>query len=181
VSAIAQLHDFPICVFDLPSMSNKDFKRYWSESRSYSPCIVLIEDIDNVFQGRTNITKGDTADSLTFDCLLNTISGVQDSDGILLIITTNNIERLDEALGKPRTDKHINGTFISTRPGRVDRVLELKTMDEDCRRRLASRILNESPEFIEKLIKDGDGDTGAQFQERCSQVALSEYWRKKKL
>jgi hypothetical protein len=179
VSAIAQYHDFPICVFDLSSMSNNEFKDYWNTAQSYAPCIVLIEDIDNVFHGRTNITKRESKDSLTFDCFLNTISGVQNSDGILLIVTSNDIDKLDEAIGKPRTDKHVNGTFISTRPGRIDKVLELKIMDKDCRLRLAQRILSDCPEFIPQIVENGEGDTGAQFQERCSQVALSEYWRRK--
>lgn len=179
VSAIAQYHDFPICVFDLSSMSNNEFKDYWNDAQSYAPCIVLIEDIDNVFHGRINITKRESKDSLTFDCFLNTISGIQNSDGILLIVTSNDIDKLDEAIGKPRTDKHINGTFISTRPGRIDKVLELKIMDKDCRLRLAQRILSDCPEFIPQIVENGDGDTGAQFQERCSQVALSEYWKRK--
>jgi len=180
ISAIAQLYDLPVCIFDLSSMSNRDFKRNWKEALSNAPCIVLMEDIDNVFKGRDNITKSDFKDSLTFDCFLNTISGIENSDGILLMLTTNKIEELDEALGKPRTDKHINGTFISTRPGRIDRVLELKVLDEECRNMLAQRILSDCPDFIEKTVKDGEGDTGAQFQERCSQVALREYWKGKR-
>lgn len=104
---------------------------------------------------------------------------MENSDGVVLMITTNKVEDLDEALGRPRTDKHINGTCISTRPGRIDRVLELPLLDEKCRIKIAERILCDFPKFIDKVVKDGDGDTGAQFQERCSQIALREYWENK--
>jgi len=75
--------------------------------------------------------------------------------------------------------KDQNGSCISTRPGRIDRVLELKTLDEKCRRKIAERILIDCSELIDATVKNGDGDTEAQFQERCSQIALKEFWDKK--
>ena len=60
----------------------------------------------------------------------------------------------------------------STRPGRIDRVLELGELDEAGRRKLASRILEEWPGEWETVIDEGLGDTAAQFQERCTRRAL---------
>jgi len=79
-------------------------------------------------------------------------------------------------LGVPRKDKAANGTMISTRPGRIDRALELKELTEECRLKIAGRILKDSPEHINEIAKNGAGDTGAQFQERCTQIALERYW-----
>lgn len=179
ITAIGQYLDLPIIIFDLSTMDNSEFYNYWKEMLSRTPCIALIEDIDGVFKGRENINKTANNQGLSFDCFLNCISGVENSDGVLLMITTNKVEDLDEALGRPRSDKHINGTHISTRPGRIDRVLELPLLDQKCRTKIAERILCDFPKFIEKTVEDGEGDTGAQFQERCSQIALREYWENK--
>ena len=178
VNAVAQYVDMPIHIFDLSTLSNMEFHNEWTAMQCSTPCIALVEDIDATFCGRDNITKCEMGDSLTFDCFLNCISGIQNSNGVFLIITTNNIKDLDEALGKPRSDRAMNGTHISTRPGRLDRVLEFKILDEMCRRKIADRILEDCKELIETTIKEGEGDTGAQFQERCSQIALKNYWEK---
>lgn len=179
VRAIGMLLDVPIHLFDLSGMSNYEFYREWNQTISCAPCIALIEDVDSVFKGRENVASKSSSmkDHLTFDCFLNCISGVEKADGILLFITTNNIQYLDEALGRPRTDTKPNGTNISTRPGRIDQAIELKQLDKSCRQKIAERILIDSKELIAKVVEKGEGDTGAQFQERCSQVALKCYWK----
>lgn len=163
--------DMPIFVYDLATLSNEELTRRWKKMQNEVPCIALLEDIDNIFDGRENKIN----DDLTFDCLLNCISGVNGSEGVLLFATTNQIDKLDVALGTP-TEKDMN---ISTRPGRIDRVLKLDVLDVTCRKILADRILKDCQEYIEKIVKDGEGDTGAQFQERCTQIALKEYWKDK--
>jgi len=118
---------------------------------------------------------------LSFDCLLNCIDGVEKSDGIFTIITTNDISKIDPALGQPR--KLPDGTleFISSRPGRIDKAIELTYMEYDDKLIMADRILNEYPQGLEQMLdflkKYPDLlETPAQFQERCSQLALSYFW-----
>lgn len=121
---------------------------------------------------------------LSFDCLLNCIDGVEKSDGIFTIITTNDINKIDPALGQPR--KLPDGTveFISSRPGRIDKAIELTYMEHPDKLLMADRILNEYPEGLEQMFeflrKYPDlQETPAQFQERCSQLALSYFWMAK--
>ena len=118
---------------------------------------------------------------LSFDCLLNCIDGVKKSDGIFTVITTNHIEHIDAALGQPR--KMPDGTleFISTRPGRIDKAIELTVMDAKDKLVMANRILGDYPEAIEEMrdwLKKYEDlpETPAQFQERCAQLALSFFW-----
>jgi SpoVK/Ycf46/Vps4 family AAA+-type ATPase len=165
------------------------------------PCIALIEDIDNVFHGRENVARknqpmpflmprrkdDDGGDAppptpLTFDCLLNCLDGVERSDGIFTIITTNDISKIDAALGQPR--KLPDGTleFISTRPGRIDKAVELTYMESGDKKRMARRILGEYPEEHAKVLEFIDRyadlqETPAQFQERCGQIALAKFWK----
>jgi SpoVK/Ycf46/Vps4 family AAA+-type ATPase len=130
VRAIGQDLDMPIMAFDLATMSNDDFLKSWDETLSRTPCIALIEDIDGVFNGREHVAKSTVNQQVSFDCLLNCISGVKRADGVFLIITTNNPEKLDLALAGP------DGGMPS-RPGRIDRVLALKSLDEIARRDIA--------------------------------------------
>ncbi len=64
-------------------------------SRISNDSILLIEDIDTVFDGRKPVLENT---KLTFSGLLNALDGVATKDGLTTIITTNHIEKLDPAL-----------------------------------------------------------------------------------
>ena len=173
--ALAMSFDLPIFIFDISGMSNNDFVESWEMMMASTPCIALIEDIDANFDGRTNIgASNPNVAHLTFDCLLNSISGVKQADGVFLIVTTNHVEKLDPALGIPDT------TGKSTRPGRIDKAIHLGLMAEPQRRQLANHILSDYTELVEETIKLGEGETAAQFQSRCATLALDRFWADKK-
>lgn len=174
VRALAEELDLPIWVFDLSTLSNEELLRSWKRMMTTAPCIALIEDLDAIFEGRENMYKEHS--TLTFDAVLNCLDGIDRSNGCFVVMTTNNIDKLDPALGIPCKD---HADAVSTRPGRIDRVMELREMDERCRRLLAERILSECPEYVDDLVAKGQGDTGAQFQERCARAALAWHWEHK--
>ncbi len=66
---------------------------------------LLIEDIDALFVERKSETM------ISFSSLLNCLDGIATKRGLIVFLTTNHIERLDEAL---------------IRPGRVDSCIEFK-------------------------------------------------------
>lgn len=223
--AMAEDLDLPIFVYSLADMSNFSFMRAWTEMRASAPCIALIEDVDNVFHGRTNVSQGMRRDyfgamrlqttqkaneqervnnqapsankdkdasqggyddlfdvgRLSFDCLLNVLDGVERNDGVFVVMTTNDLSRIDPALGQPRKRPDGAVEFISTRPGRIDRAIELTWMTPECMRTLARRILGEYPKALAEVLTFVEAhpdleETPAQFQERCSQVALRCFW-----
>jgi hypothetical protein len=163
--AIAEDLDLPIFAFDLASLHNNELQQEWIKMLTEVPCMALIEDVDAVFEKRRNVTGRDRQ-HLTFDCLLNCIDGVDRADGLLVVITTNRLEMVDAALGRP------DATVGSTRPGRIDRVVELPPLDDHGREKIAKRILRDWPGHWRSLVNEGRGDTGAQFQERCTRIAL---------
>jgi hypothetical protein len=163
--ATAQDLDLPVFVYDLASLYNNELQQEWSRMLAEVPCMALIEDIDTVFDLRRNVS-GRGRQHLTFDCLLNCIDGIERADGLFLVITTNRVEKIDPALGC--SDR----AGLPTRPGRIDRLLELKPLSELGRHKIAMRILAEWPQFAAKLVHEGDGDTAAQFQERCARRAM---------
>lgn len=171
VRAIAQKLNIPIVVFNLSTMSNRDFLSAWEDASSYLPAIFLFEDMDAVFDKRINLCSTATSKGVSFDILLNTIDGVNNTDGILLIITTNHIDKLDDALGTI-----YNG--ISTRPGRIDRVLKFERLDLKGKEKIANRIFAGIDSSLWRhLLYENENDTGAQFQFRCSSLALK-LWKK---
>ena len=203
--AFAEDMNMPIYVYNLAEMSNQELMKTWTEMQTNTPCIALIEDIDNVFHGRENVVRrpsmfpmmmGDKKEGdkegdkgrggfgamLTFDCLLNCLDGVERADGIFTVITTNDLSKIDPALGLPRQLPDGTTEFISTRPGRIDKAVELTYMEAADKKKMAGRILGayerERLEMLAFIEKFPDlQETPAQFQERCAQVALRRFWK----
>ena len=161
--ALSEDLDLPVFVFDLATLKNDELLKAWNQMLAEVPCMALMEDIDAVFEGRKNVAVS-SGPALTFDCLLNCLDGVQRADGLMVMITTNHLDRIDPAIGQPGS--------IGSRPGRIDRVVSMGILDEEGRRKVAERILDEWPEWIDDLCHAGSEDTPAQFQERCGRLAL---------
>ncbi|MCA9178176.1 MAG: ATP-binding protein, partial [Planctomycetales bacterium] len=149
IRAIAEDLDLPVFVYDLASLMNEELPNAWSQMLSQVPCMAVIEDIDAVFHGRRNITGREQ--HLTFDCLLNCLDGIERCDGLFVVVTTNNLDHIDPALGLP------DGEGISTRPGRIDRTLYLGPLEEDARVAIAARILPGEAELQAHAVRAGDG------------------------
>ena len=132
IRAVAEDLDLPVFIYDLASMHNVELQDEWSKMLSQVPCMAVIEDVDSVFHGRENVVSKEQQ-TLTFDCLLNCLDGVQRANGLFVAVTTNHLERIDPALGCPQDG-------ISTRPGRIDRTLRMGCLDENARIKIASRI-----------------------------------------
>ncbi len=168
VRATAQQLDLPIHVLDLASMSNSDLIENWDEAASKAPCVILLEDLDRIFDETKNIThssKFSFESGITLDCLLNCISGVDTHDGVLLIATANYVDRLDAAL---------------LRPGRLDQHVYFGELDDKGRTLIAARILAGFESEIPAIVDAGKGETGAAFERRCQDHALRLFWAKER-
>lgn len=165
IREVAAEFDLPIHVMDLASMSNEDLQSAWAKALADTPCIVLTEDIDAVFDGRDNITPGGgmmASGGLTFDCLLNCIDGVERNDGIIYFLTTNNPEVLDDAL---------------LRPGRVDGRVTFEPLDYLRRVKVALTILGEENRAeAEALAASVEDMPAAKFSELCTRAALAKLY-----
>lgn len=161
--ALAESLGIPIYQFFLNTLSDQEFIREWSQMST--PCVALLEDFDNVFHGRVPQTEHK---ALTFDAVLNQISGVSSLNGVYLIVTTNHLDLVDPAMGVSREGEQGG---ISTRPGRIDRVLYMGNAPEAQRRKIAAHILKDWPDAVEDVVAKTDNMTPAQVQETCTQLA----------
>ncbi len=166
--ATAELLKIPLYMFHLSTLSNQEFINNWQNMQT--PCCAVFEDFDTTFDGREPTTEHK---SLTFDCVLNQISGVQNRSGILLFVTTNCVEKIDSALGKfsglSTGDLDIE---VSTRPGRLDVAVHIGPLAEKNKRVLATKTLRDWPDLIEKAVSTPGDFTPPQFEEICVQLAM---------
>jgi hypothetical protein len=163
--AVAQKLGLPIYQYFLATLSDQEFMREWECMNT--PCVVLFEDFDSIFKLREPLTEHK---SLTFDCVLNMISGVSSANGVFLMVTTNHIENIDPAMG---VAADLNG--VSTRPGRIDSVIEVGYMNAHNRRLMADRVLSDWPQLRDDTVKqyaDQAELTPIQWQEVLIQAAL---------
>ncbi|KAK1658520.1 mitochondrial chaperone bcs1 [Colletotrichum godetiae] len=110
-------------------------------------CVVLLEDVDAVGTSLSRDTDADDSDSgsevsrrspkshgtVSLSGLLNVLDGVASQDGRVLIMTTNHIEHLDDAL---------------IRSGRVDKKIEFQLADADVARKLFCHVFEQSEEEL---------------------------------
>jgi len=153
VRAIARELDLPVFIFDLGSMDNQDFRNGWSKVRGEVPAVALLEDIDNVYHGRTPVREDC---QLTFDAILQAISGIDESTGVLTIVTSNDHKLLDNAL---------------IRSGRAEYGVEMNHLDAVGIRKIASRILADWPDEIEFVVNKMHTASGADVQRECLEIA----------
>lgn len=104
--AIASKHKRNIYCLDINKLKDDQTLRYAFQNLQANS-LLLIEDIDAAFQKRDVVTTETvtgykkSAHQITFACLLNCLDGVYYKDGLVTLMTTNHLGRLDEALIRP--------------------------------------------------------------------------------
>ncbi|KAF8918497.1 hypothetical protein BGZ58_004849 [Dissophora ornata] len=98
IHALAGELGLNIYVVNLSSKNLSDDTLSELVSDTPSRCLLLIEDVDAAFIQRES---KDAATGITFSGLLNSVDGVSAQEGRMLCMTTNHLDRLDEALIRP--------------------------------------------------------------------------------
>jgi len=156
--------DIPLIKLNIGDMSGEEFLSHFQNAEKNS--IVLLEDIECVFRGRKNVLSEGSLNKnlISFDVLINAISGVKQKNNLMICLTTNEISALDPAL---------------LRDGRCDSKIELKELDEKGRKFIAKNILCDWPELMEQVINEGNSDMAASFEARCVKIAREKYYSEK--
>ena len=111
VRALAGELDYNIAILNLSERGLTDDRLNFLLTIVPRRTLVLLEDADAAFNGRTSTdADGYRGAHVTFSGLLNAIDGVASAEERVLFLTTNHIDRLDSAL---------------IRPGRVDMTIRL--------------------------------------------------------
>lgn len=171
VEVIANLLNLVIYRFNLATFSDQEFiKKYQETLMKAECCIILFEDFDNIYDKRTP-AKGV---NLTFDCLLNQISGVgTGKKGRILAITTNDLSKVDPAIGQ------LTSSGVSSRPGRIDDILYIGEACDRSRKEMCHRVLRDWPDLEEKAFNETSGMVISQVRAHCINLALKRLSEKK--
>jgi len=148
IEALAGELDFNIAMLNLSERGLTDDRLNHLLSTVPRRTLVLLEDADAAWVNRTKSDEqGYRGATVTFSGLLNALDGVASADERIIFLTTNHIDRLDEAL---------------VRPGRVDMTVRLGEATEWQVEQLWDRFYKEQdPEgllraqFLEKLKECG--------------------------
>jgi len=95
-------------------------------------CILILEDIDKLFNNRDNTT------ALTFSGMLNSLDGLGRKDNLIIFITTNHREKLDSAL---------------VRPGRIDKEIHFGYATENQVRQIYNKLAKKHIDKLDKFIQ----------------------------
>ena len=112
IQALAGELDYDIAILNLSERGLTDDRLNHLLTVVPKRTIVLLEDVDAAFSNRRTQTDADgyRGANVTFSGLLNALDGVASAEERILFLTTNHVDRLDEAL---------------VRPGRVDMTVRL--------------------------------------------------------
>lgn len=157
---IAKILKIPIYYFDITEMNNEEFSKEIGKLPSY-PAILLFEDFDNCFDKRESKNKSSQYATLTFDYLINKISGIKSIKGKFIFVTTNDIAKIDDAL---------------LRAGRLDYKIELKGLDIEEKLQMAKTTLDDKKELVDKAMENSEHLTTAEFEGKIIQIALDNYY-----
>ncbi|KAF2139319.1 uncharacterized protein K452DRAFT_289869 [Aplosporella prunicola CBS 121167] len=151
IQALAGELDFNIAMLNVSQRGLTDDKLAYLLTKVPPRTIVLLEDADAAWVNRTQADEtGYAGASVTFSGLLNALDGVASAEERIIFLTTNHIERLDEAL---------------IRPGRVDLTVRLGEATEWQIMQLWDRFYAEA---------DPDGAGRERFMTKVRELGLAD-------
>ncbi|KNG49420.1 sexual differentiation process protein isp4 [Stemphylium lycopersici] len=149
IQAVAGHLDFNIAILNVSERGLTDDRLNHLLTKVPRRTVVLLEDVDVAFMNRkTPGPDGYASASVTFSGLLNALDGVASAEERIIFLTTNHVERLDEAL---------------VRPGRVDMTVRLGEATEYQIEQLWDRFYAEF---------DASGEAKQRFMAKARELGL---------
>jgi mitochondrial chaperone BCS1 len=149
VQALAGTLDFNIAMLSLSQRGLTDDLLNHLLLNTPPRTIVLLEDADAAFSNRRQAdSDGYSGANVTYSGLLNALDGVASAEERIIFMTTNHVDRLDDAL---------------IRPGRVDMTVHLGNATEGQMERLWDRFY---------AAYDADGAGKRRFLSRANELGL---------
>ncbi|EKX73477.1 26S protease regulatory subunit, putative [Theileria equi strain WA] len=130
-------------------------------ARSHAPSIIFMDEIDSIGSQRSDSSHGDSEVQRTMLELLNQLDGFEPYQNIKVIMCTNRIDILDDAL---------------LRPGRIDRKIEFPNPNATARAeilRIHSRKMNLVRDIdLDVIAAEMPGVSGAEIKAVCTEAGM---------
>jgi transitional endoplasmic reticulum ATPase len=141
--------------------SEKGVREVFRKARQAAPCVVFFDEIDSLAPRRGSGGDGHVGERVVAQ-LLSEMDGIEDLEGVLVLAATNRVDMIDPAL---------------LRPGRFDRVIEIRTPDEAARLSVLKvhtrgRTLASDVDLCD-LARRTDGFCGADLDQLLRDAAMN--------
>jgi transitional endoplasmic reticulum ATPase len=142
--------------------SEQKLREIFEDARSSLPSIVFIDEMDAITPKRED--TGTLADLRLVTQLMELMDGLETTEGVMVVGTTNRINSIEPAL---------------RRPGRFDREVYIGPPDEDARREILDihtrgmLIDDDIPRYLEGLAERTQGYSGADLKELAREAGVS--------
>lgn len=138
ISAIASEIDSDVAIVHFtPTLNDNKLIRAVNHISSLDKCkIIVMEDIDSLFVDRK---ENDTnKNSVTLSGLLNALDGLSRVEGVIVILTTNNIDAIDHAM---------------LRPGRMDYIIKYEYVTKEIAKTMFDYYLPDCEDLFDAYFK----------------------------
>ena len=130
-------------------------------AREHAPSVIFLDEVDSVGSSRSEGSKSDSEVQRTMIELLNQLDGFEPTQNIKVLMATNRIDILDEAL---------------LRPGRIDRKIEFPAPDVNGREailKIHSRKMNVTRDVnLRKIAERTLNASGAEMKAICQEAGM---------
>ena len=142
--------------------SEKAVRETFRKARQAAPCIIFFDEIDAIAPSRGGLSGDSHVTERMISQLLTELDGLEDLKDVTVIAATNRPDIIDTAL---------------LRPGRFDKLIYIKTPDEEARKEIFKIHLSKKPLTkdidIDELARKTEGYTGADIAAVCNQAVMA--------
>ncbi|GAA0173964.1 protease [Lithospermum erythrorhizon] len=152
-----------VSVSELVGEGSRMVRELFVMAREHAPSIIFMDGIDSIGSARmeSGSGNGDSEVQRTMLELVNQLHGVEASNRIKVLMETNRIDIVDQAL---------------LRPGRIDRKIEFPNPNEDLRcdiLKIHSRRMNSMSGIdLKKIAEKMNGASGAELKAVCTEAGM---------
>ena len=141
--------------------SEKGVREIFRKARQAAPCIIFFDEIDALVPRRSGADSSHVSENVVSQ-ILTEIDGLEELHDVLIIVATNRLDIVDEAL---------------LRHGRFDRIIEVPKPDARGRKNIFEIHTKKKPLAsdvdIAKLVEITDGFSGAEIAAVCNRAAIA--------
>ncbi|EMC97368.1 hypothetical protein BAUCODRAFT_449535 [Baudoinia panamericana UAMH 10762] len=123
--------------FDACNGPQYSIRNIFSQARSMAPCLLIFEDLDSLVKDEVR------------SYFLNEVDGLESNDGILMIGSTNHLERLDSGISK--RPSRFDRKYHYKLPGERERILYCEYWRNKLKRNSNVDFTDEVGEIVAKL------------------------------
>ncbi|MFP4038778.1 MAG: CDC48 family AAA ATPase [Candidatus Nanohaloarchaea archaeon] len=141
--------------------SEEAVREIFKKARQVAPCILFIDEIDAIAPRRGGGSSDSGVGDRVVNQLLTELDGIESLEGVTVIAATNRPDMIDPAI---------------TRPGRIDRSVEVEVPDRDARRKILEVHTRDMPLAddvdLDELAEKTENFVGSDIEAMCREAAM---------